>query len=1097
MNKHISIFVFLLFFCQNFISRADNPIVQTYYTSDPAPMVYKDTMFVYVGHDEDNASYYEMNDWRLYSTTDMVNWTDRGCVLSYKDFSWSEPEAAWAAQCVERNGKFYYYVTTIPKEISARSVGVAVADNPAGPFKDAIGKPLLSRSWDYIDPTVYIDGEDAYLYLGNPSLYHVKLNEDMISYSGDVVKHDMTTQSFGSNSEGKSSYTEGPWFYKRNNLYYMVYAAGGIPEHIAYSTSSSPTGPWTYQGIIMKNQGKSFTNHSGIVDFKGRSFFFYHNGALDGGGGFTRSVAVEEFTYNADGTIPQFDMTDLGVKNPIQPLDPYRRQEAETMAFSHGVKTFKDDSRGIYVGNCHAGDYIKIRSVDFGEDGCDKLTFAAQALNSGGSIEVRIDDRTSGTLIGTINIANTNGWKEIAADIDNVTDVHDVYFIFKGDDSELFNLDYWFFETSGVRVPQGPYSGTAISIPGKLEAEDYDLGGSGTAYYDAESKNQGGAYRTDGVDIVEISTGKYAVGYTVTDEWMEYTINVKKTAAYKLTCTVSSGMDNTGFQLFLDDEEITSTITAPNTGDWDTYSTVTANTTQLTAGTHVLKLLITGGYINIDCIEFAEKAASTLPEGVDPNFHIYLAFGQSNMEGNAAVIDANRVKDDRFKVMATVTCSNMGRTLGEWSVAVPPLFRCYTGLSIADYFGKTMIQLLPDVTVGVVPVAIGGTSIKIFDKAQVAEYLPTAADWLQSYAKDYDNRPYDRMVEMAKKAQKDGVIKGIIFHQGETDGGYADWEKTVAKVYNDLITDLDLDPEKVPFIAGEMLENGSCAGMSDRVHKLPNYIKNCAVVSSAGAPGNTDRLHFTNEGYQIMGKRYAELMATMIDLSEPTPQAPFDPDHIIQIPGKLEAENYDTGNAGDAYSDSDRTNEGGEYRTDGVDIVTTTDGYAVGYTLKDEWLEYTVEIQEKANYKVTAKASTTNDNSSILLYLDDEVIADTLHFTNTDDFATYELNEVETKELSQGEHILKVLVTGSYFNLDWLKFEAIGSTGMVATSTTKSSIAAGTYTIHDVAGREWGYIEITEGSMDEVQRKISMTVPQSGVYIIRNGKEILTINIRK
>ena len=256
---------------------ADNPIVQTWYTSDPAPMVYGDTMFVYTGHDEDGASYYEMNDWKLYASTDMVNWTDRGTVLSYKDFSWSESNAAWAAQCIERNGKFYYYVTTIPKTIGARSVGVAVADHPGGPFKDALGKPLLSGSWAYIDPTVYIDDDDqAYLYLGNPTLYYVKLNENMISYSGNVVGNQMTSAAFGAGSgTTSSSYTEGPWFYKRNNMYYMVYAACGIPEYIAYSTSTSAEGPWTYRGFIMERDEKlAFTNHAGIIDFKGIPIFF-------------------------------------------------------------------------------------------------------------------------------------------------------------------------------------------------------------------------------------------------------------------------------------------------------------------------------------------------------------------------------------------------------------------------------------------------------------------------------------------------------------------------------------------------------------------------------------------------------------------------------------------------------------------------------------------------------------------------------------------------------------------------------------------------------------------------------------------------------
>ena len=586
---------------------ADNPIVQTWYTSDPAPMVYGDTMFVYTGHDEDGASYYEMNDWKLYSSTDMVNWTDRGTVLSYKDFSWSEANAAWASQCIERNGKFYYYVTTIPKTIGARSVGVAVADHPAGPFKDALGKPLLSGSWAYIDPTVYIDDDDqAYLYLGNPTLYYVKLNEDMTSYSGNAIGNEMTAAAFGAGSgTASSSYTEGPWFYKRNNLYYMVYAAGGIPEHIAYSTSTNPTGPWTYRGIIMKNQGGSFTNHSGIVDFKNRSFFFYHNGALPGGGGFTRSVAVDEFTYNADGTIPQFDMTTGSIEKPIHDLNPYERVEAETMAYSVGLKSYQNTSRGVYISKIHNNDFIKIRSVDFGDAGADSLTVAV-ASSTESSIEIHLD-KDSGTLIGTLKVTstgNTDTWKEISVVVDKPTGVHDVYFIFKGAaNTELFNFDYWYFVSNAQAIPQGPYADT-LQIPGTIEAEDYDVGGQNKAYYDNDTENKGNAYRTDRVDIEGDGTSGYKIDYTEAGEWLEYTVNVTQADIYTYEATLSSGSDASSFRLFIDDKAITDTIQVPNTDDWNTYSTISGKTTALTTGSHVLKLAITGSYVNIDKIKF-------------------------------------------------------------------------------------------------------------------------------------------------------------------------------------------------------------------------------------------------------------------------------------------------------------------------------------------------------------------------------------------------------------------------------------------------------------------------------------------------------------
>lgn len=264
---------------------AENPIVQNVYTADPAPMAYGDTLYLYTSHDEDELvdNFYTMFDWKCYSTKDMVNWTDHGTIMSKDSFKWAE-DRAWAPQCVERDGKFYLYVP-IHKKNGGMVIGVGVSDNPEGPFEDAIGKPLVDQGdWNNIDPTVYIDDDgQAYLYFGNPKLRYVKLNDDMISYdkATGIVDIDMNVESFGEGASDRTcSYGEGPWFYKRNNLYYMVYAAfapGGGSEHLAYSTSTSPTGPWKYQGVIMPSQGGCFTNHPGVVDFMGHSYLFYHN----------------------------------------------------------------------------------------------------------------------------------------------------------------------------------------------------------------------------------------------------------------------------------------------------------------------------------------------------------------------------------------------------------------------------------------------------------------------------------------------------------------------------------------------------------------------------------------------------------------------------------------------------------------------------------------------------------------------------------------------------------------------------------------------------------------------------------------------------
>ena len=432
---------------------AQNPIIQTIYTADPAPMVYNDTVYLYADHDEDGSTYYTMNDWRCYSSTDMVNWTDHGVVMSYKTFSWAKGDA-WAGQCIYRNGKFYYYVPITSTALNKSVIGVGVSDSPVGPFADALGHPLISEGAGNIDPTVYIDDDgQAYLYWGNPNLYYVKLNDDMISYDQKVgiVQVPLTTEGFGKRTGDATRttlYEEGPWFYKRNGLYYLLFSAGGIPEYISYSTSPGPTGPWTYKGIIMPTQGGSFTNHCGVIDYKGNSYFFYHNGALPGGGGFTRSICIEQFNYNADGSFPTINMTTAGV-NAVSNLNPYKRNEAETIAWESGIETEKSSQGGMNVYSIENGDYIKIRNVDFGDKGASAFAAAVSSATAGGTVELHLNSRT-GTLIGTLPINYTGGWdswRRETAVISGAAGVNDLYLVFKGAaGTDLFKMDYWNFE---------------------------------------------------------------------------------------------------------------------------------------------------------------------------------------------------------------------------------------------------------------------------------------------------------------------------------------------------------------------------------------------------------------------------------------------------------------------------------------------------------------------------------------------------------------------------------------------------------------------------------------------------------------------------
>ncbi len=261
------------------------------------------------------------------------------------------------------------------------------------------------------------------------------------------------------------------------------------------------------------------------------------------------------------------------------------------------------------------------------------------------------------------------------------------------------------------------------------------------------------------------------------------------------------------------------------------------------------------------------------PEGFDPNFHIYLCFGQSNMEGNANAEAKDKVGvDPRFKMMACVDMPTYGRTKGNWYTATPPLCReMYFGLNItpADYFGRTMVEQLPEsIKVGVINVAVGGAAIELFDEDNCADQIKNAEQWFKNFCAEYDNNPYKVLVTMAKKAQTQGVIKGILLHQGCSNNGQKDWPVKVKRVYIRLLNDLGLNEEEVPLLIGETLSSekgGICSGHNSVIAKTASVIPNSYVISSKDCPGAKDGLHFTAAGYRMIGKRYAEKMLEILD----------------------------------------------------------------------------------------------------------------------------------------------------------------------------------------------------------------------------------------
>jgi hypothetical protein len=257
----------------------------------------------------------------------------------------------------------------------------------------------------------------------------------------------------------------------------------------------------------------------------------------------------------------------------------------------------------------------------------------------------------------------------------------------------------------------------------------------------------------------------------------------------------------------------------------------------------------------------------------DRNFYIFLCFGQSNMEGNPRFEPQDTTVNDRFKLLQAVDCAELGRSKDNWYTAKPPLCRCKTGLSLADYFGKTMVANLPQkIKIGVINVSVAGAKIEIFEKGSYQTYLASEKDWMKNIAAEYNGNPYARLVELAKLAKNKGVIKGVLLHQGESNTNDTLWTQKVKGIYNSLIADLSLKASAVPLLAGELVnadQGGACASMNKIIAKLPDVVPNAYVISSAGCTSSKDRLHFDAAGARKFGKRYGTKMLSLLGYAVP------------------------------------------------------------------------------------------------------------------------------------------------------------------------------------------------------------------------------------
>ena len=518
---------------------------------------------------------------------------------------------------------------------------------------------------------------------------------------------------------------------------------------------------------------------------------------------------------------------------------------------------------------------------------------------------------------------------------------------------------------------------------------------------------------------------------------------------------------------------------------------------------------------------FAVSGVNAAP---NPNFHIYIAYGQSNMAGNGDIVPSEDQAEapKNFIMLASHTAnasSRSGKTTqsikaGEWAAAIPPMFHAFENLSPADYFGRAMVDSLPGVTVGIIPVAIGAVSIRAFDKDQYQAYFNGDGKDIKGWGwiNDYDGNPPGRILELAKKAKEVGVIKGFIFHQGESDGTDDNWRKTVYKTYKDVIEALDLDENEVPFVAGELLQEGNncCGSKNGGIAQLKNNFKKFGLASSKGLQGNgKDPYHFGRAGVIELGRRYCSEMLKLIDKTI-DPNAPavnlVDPSQsvvpdeppeeygpyteAIAIPGKVQAENYNKGGAGKAYNDLSKGNEGGKLRKDDVDIYQPNMGITVGHNQKGEWLKYTVKVEADGDYEIVANVAGENGTGSFVLYMDDKQIGTEIA-NDGKGFDTFSEVSGGKVALKAGEHELKLEITNDWIDIDYVEFKAVKETPPdgIAKIRFDMTEAESSFSVYNMQGKKLG--SFTAKGMSEAMKLVKTDAKlrklSQGVFFIRKG----------
>jgi arabinoxylan arabinofuranohydrolase len=553
---------------------ADNPLVSHVYTADPAARVYNGRMYVVTSHDLDTQSGYDMVDYTMFSSDDMINWRDHGIVFDVDaDTTWAS--RAYAPDMIYRNGNYYLYFPD-----GANAIGVAVSSSPTGPFIDPLGRALVSRStpnanvqWLF-DPGVFVDDDgQAYLYFGGGAPGNarvIRLNSDMISTSGPAITLDVP------------NFFEALYMHKRNGVYYLSYSttpATGF--RIDYMTSNSPTSGFTHRGTILPNPWQNGNNnHHSILEHNGQWYIFYHNRAVAnerGASSFQRSINVDRLFYNGDGTIQQVSNGPAGVPK-LKNVVPSMVNEAETIDNEQGIETEGPPTGTRNLAFIENGDWVQVSNVDFGA-GYAGFEARVASATSGGTIEIVLDSPNNAP-VGRVSFGSTGGWQNwqtVSSATSSVTGLHNLYLRFTGGSGYLFNVDWWRFTAGtpgGNNVLQVELESLASqsSFSPLVAGSDPATSGGRFIEWPNNGANQILASPSD------TATGRIEISFTLSQ-----TANVR----FDLQANMPNASDDS-FYYKLDAGSWATYNNVFGSG-WRTYSPTTFN--NLPAGSHTLRIL--------------------------------------------------------------------------------------------------------------------------------------------------------------------------------------------------------------------------------------------------------------------------------------------------------------------------------------------------------------------------------------------------------------------------------------------------------------------------------------------------------------------------